>query len=151
MIIPDVNVLVYAYRADLDQHQAHRAWLSKALGGPEPIGLPEVVLTGFMRVVTNRRIFANPSPIQAALTFVERVRAAPVARSVLATDATWREFARFARLDSRIVGNLVPDAWIAALAVSVGARLATADAGFARFEGMKWFNPELRIDEATES
>lgn len=146
MILPDVNVLVYAYRADLDQHETYRPWLSETLDGPEPLGLPDVVLTGFMRVVTNRRIFANPSPIQAALTFVERVRAAPVARSVPATDATWREFAKFAQFDSRIVANLVPDAWIAALAVSVGARLATADAGFARFEGLKWFNPRHSAD-----
>lgn len=146
MIVPDVNVLVYAYRADLDQHDAHRPWLSQALDGPEPFGLPDVVLTGFVRVVTNRRIFANPSPIQPALAFVDRVRSAPAARSAAATDATWREFARFARFDSRIVGNLVPDAWLAALAVSVGARLATADAGFARFEGLRWFNPQHSAD-----
>ena len=142
MILPDVNVLVYAYRADLDQHESYRPWLSKALGGPEPFGAADVVLTGFMRVVTNRRIFANPSPIQAALSFVEQVRSAPAARAVLATDATWREFARFAGSDSRIAGNLVPDAWLAALAVSIGARLATVDAGFARFEGLRWFDPQ---------
>ena len=142
MILPDVNVLVYAYRADLVQHEAYRPWLSEAIDGPEPFGVADVVLTGFMRVVTNRRIFANPSPIRAALTFVNRVRSAPAARAVMATDATWRAFARFAEPDSRIAGNLVPDAWLAALAVSVGARLATADAGFARFEGLRWFDPQ---------
>lgn len=147
MILPDVNVLVYAYRADLNEHETYRPWLSRAIGGHEPLGVPDVVFTGFLRVVTNRRIFANPSPIQAALTFVERIRSAHVTRSVLATDATWREFARFAESDSRVVGNLVPDAWLAALTVSVGARLATADAGFARFTGLEWFNPRHTTDD----
>ena len=142
MILPDINVLVYAYRGDLDQHETYRPWLAAALGGPEPFGTADIVLTGFLRLATNRKIFANPSPIQAALSFVDRVRSAPAARAVPATDATWREFAKFAESDSRIAGNLVPDAWLAALAVSVGARLATADAGFARFTGLRWFDPQ---------
>lgn len=143
MIFPDVNVLVYAYRGDLDQYETFQPWLTAALDGPESFGLADVVLTGFLRVVTNRKVFANTSTIQAALSFVEEVRSAPAATSVLPTDATWRHFARLAQLDSYIVGNRVPDAWIAALAVSTGARLATADAGFARFTGLSWFNPAV--------
>lgn len=141
MICPDVNVLVYAYRRDFDEHEALRTWLDASLDGPESLGLVDTVLTGFLRVVTNRRIFANPAPTSAALSFVNAVRAAPAARPLRATEAAWQQFARFAARDALIVGNLVPDAWIAALAISAGARVATADAGFARFEGLTWFNP----------
>ena len=141
MICPDVNVLVYAYRGDLDEHEMFRHWLDAALEGPEPFGLVDVVLTGFLRVVTNRRVFANPAPTTAALSFVDALRAAPAARQLQATEATWRQFSQFAERDSFIAGNLVPDAWIAALAISSGARVATADAGFARFDGLSWFNP----------
>ncbi|WP_420445511.1 hypothetical protein [Candidatus Poriferisodalis sp.] len=77
MILPDVNVLVYAYRADLDQNEVFRPWLEAALDRTEPIGLADVVLTGFLRVVTNRKAFANAATIQAAMSFVEEVRSAP--------------------------------------------------------------------------
>ena len=145
MILPDVNVLVYAYRGDFDQYEVFRPWLEAALDGPETIGLADVVLTGFLRVVTNRKAFANATPIQAAMSFVEELRSAPLCRPLLPADATWRQLATFVERDPYIVSNLVPDAWIAALAVSNGARLATADAGFARFDGLTWFNPELTV------
>ena len=141
MICPDVNVLVYAYRGDFDEHETFRTWLDTSLDGPEPLGLADTVLIGFLRVVTNRRIFENPAPTTAALSFVNAVRTAPTARRLQATEATWQQFEQFAARDSLVVGNLVPDAWIAALAISNGARVATADAGFARFEGLAWFNP----------
>lgn len=75
------------------------------------------------------------------MSFVDAVRAAPAVRRLQATEATWRQLSQFVERDSFVVGNLVPDAWIAALAVSAGARVATADAGFARFQGLTWFNP----------
>ena len=57
------------------------------------------------------------------------------------TNASWEQFAALASTDPFIVGNLVPDTWLAALAMSNGAHLATADAGFARYKGLSWFNP----------
>ena len=141
MILPDVNMLVYAFHGDATDHERHAGWLASVLAGPEPVLLPDVVLTGFLRVVTNRRIFSDPAPAPAALTFVEALRASPVGRALNPTDAAWRQLARFISDDPYIVGNLVPDAWIAALAVTSGARVATDDAGFARFDGLMWFNP----------
>ncbi len=141
MILPDVNALVYAFHRDTTDHERYAAWLDSVLAGSEPMLLPDVVLTGFLRVVTNRRIFSDPAPARTALSFVEALRASPVSRASNPTDAAWRRLARFIGNDSCLVGNLVPDAWIAALAVTSGARVATADAGFARFEGLTWFNP----------
>lgn len=108
--------------------------------------LPDVVLTGFLRVVTNRRIFSDPASARTALSFVEALRASPVSRGLNPTDAAWRRLAWFIDNDSYLVGNLVPDAWIAALAVTSGARVATADAGFARYKGLTWFNPGRECD-----
>lgn len=141
MILPDVNTLVYAFRRDTEHFEDYAGWLNTTMAGSEPILLPDVVLTGFIRVVTNRKIFTDPAPVPAALTFVEALRDSPVGRGLNPTDAAWRQFARFIDNDPYLVGSLVPDAWIAALAVASGARVATADAGFARFEGLSWFDP----------
>lgn len=141
MILPDVNTLVYAFRRDTEHFEDYAGWLNATMAGSEPIFLPDVVLTGFLRVVTNRKIFSDPAPAPAALSFVETLRTSPVGRGLNPTDAAWRQLARFVATDPYLVGNLVPDAWIAALAVASGARVATADAGFARFEGLSWFSP----------
>ena len=141
MILPDVNTLVYAFHRDTSHHDGYAGWLNSALADSEPMLLPDVVLTGFLRVVTNRRIFTDPAPAPVALSFVEALRVSPVGRALNPTNAAWRQLARFVNDDPYLVGNLVPDAWIAALAVASGARVATADAGFARFAGLAWFNP----------
>jgi predicted nucleic acid-binding protein len=65
--MPDVNVLVYAHRADTDHHLAHAEWLTAIANGSEPFALSELVLQGFMRVVTSWWIFASPSTLDEAL------------------------------------------------------------------------------------
>jgi toxin-antitoxin system PIN domain toxin len=136
VILLDVNVLVTAAHRDATGHDVTADWLEAALAGPEPVGLADLALTGAMRVLTSRRIFADPVPPAAALDFVDAVREAPAARSVTATTATWQRFAALVRPDPAVHGNLVPDAWLAALALSHGGRLATFDRGFARFPGL---------------
>lgn len=66
MLMPDVNVLVYAHRADLEAHRPYREWLADLVNGPEPFGLSILVAVGFVRVVTNRRIFPDPTPTSQA-------------------------------------------------------------------------------------
>lgn len=141
MILPDVNTLVYSYHRDAAGHDRYAQWLNSALADAEPLLLADVVLTGFLRVVTNRRIFTDPAPVTAALAFVGALRGSRASLALPPTDAAWRQFTRFVENDSQLVGNLIPDAWIAALAATAGARVATADAGFARFEGLAWFDP----------
>lgn len=141
MILLDVNVLVEAGHRDAVRHEATAAWLAGALAGPRAVGLADVVVTGALRVLTHRRVFADPAPPAAALTFLERVRSAPAAVAVPATGATWRTFADLVRADDGVRGNLVPDAWLAALALSHGAALSTRDRGFARFAGLALERP----------
>lgn len=141
MILPDVNVLVYAYRREADQHSRYAAWLEGVLSGTEELALVESALTGFVRVVTNPRIVADPAPTVEALRFVAALHGARRSRRLCATDATWRHLGALAEADRQLRANLVPDAWLAAMARSHNCRVATADRGFARFEGVDWFDP----------
>lgn len=141
MILPDVNVLVYAYRREADNHDAYAAWLTTLVAGQDEFALADHCLTGLLRIVTNPRIFSDPAPTAEALTFVDRLRRARRGRPVTATRATWDVFAGHIAQDRGIRGNLVPDAYLAALAISHGCRLATADRGFARYSGLEFFDP----------
>lgn len=141
MILPDVNVLVYAYRREAEDHDTYAAWLTTVVAGQDELALADHCLTGFLRIVTNPRIFGAPAPTAEALAFVDRLRRSRRGRPVAATPATWDVFAGHVAQDRGIRGNLVPDAYLAALAVSHGCRLATADRGFARFTGLEFFDP----------
>jgi uncharacterized protein len=141
VIVPDVNVLVYAYRREAERHERYAAWLAAVVAGSDELGLVESALTGFVRIVTNPRIMADPAPTKEALRFVRTLRAGRRARCLAATDATWAQLDDIAVTDRQVRGNLVPDAWLAAMARSHGGRVATADRGFARFDGLDWFDP----------
>ena len=141
VILPDINVLVYAYRREAPAHERYRSWLGGLLAGHEDIALADHSLAGFVRIVTNSRIFADPSPTGLALDFVDRLRAAPRARPVSATPATWAKVREWAMHDRGLRGNLVPDAYLGALAVTHEAKLATADRGFSRFPDVELVLP----------
>lgn len=141
MIVLDVNVVVYAYRREAEHHDRYASWLSELVAGRDDIGLVESTLIGFARIVTNRRIVGDPAPMGETLAFLDVLRRAPRARAIAASAATWDAFSEIVDADPAVQGNLVPDAWLAALAISNGCRLATADRGFARFAGLDWFDP----------
>ena len=140
MLLPDVNVLVYAFRADTVDHQRYRAFLDGILGGPENVGIPGLVLSGFMRVVTHPRIFAAPSPLNETVAFAESVAAAPSARTLTPGRRQWSLFLELCRT-TRATGNLIPDAYLAAIAIEHDAEFITTDRDFARFPGLRWRHP----------
>jgi uncharacterized protein len=141
VIVPDVNVLIYAHRRDTPQHERYAGWLAGVVAGADELGLVEGALIGFVRIATHARIFAEPATPSEALAFVAALHGARHVRTLAATAATWQHFADLATGDRQVRGNLVPDAWLAAMARSHGGRLATADRGFARFPGLTWFDP----------
>ncbi len=143
MILPDVNVLVYAFRREAPAHAAYADWLARVVSGADELALHDASLVGFVRIVTNPRILARPAPTEAALEFVGRLVAAPRARWLSVTAAGWGRFDALARGDMGVRGNLVPDAHLAAVALVQGCRLATADRGFARFPGLDYFDPAV--------
>jgi toxin-antitoxin system PIN domain toxin len=136
----DVNVLVYAHRPEAPHHPDHRAWLEEARFGIEPLGLPPIVASGFLRVVTHPRIFKVPTPLATALEFIEILRASPATVPVLPGERHWQIFTDLCtRLDAK--GNKVPDAFLAAIAIEQGATWISADRAFAGFPGLRWEHP----------
>ncbi|MHC0433968.1 TA system VapC family ribonuclease toxin [Streptomyces sp. O3] len=140
MILCDVNVLVYAFREDSKDHERYHAWLLRQLRGDEPVAYNGVVDSGFLRIVTHPRIYQPPSEPDTAFAFLQDIRDAPVAASLTEGPRHWSIFERLCR-GAGARGNLVPDAYIAALAIESGATLYSADRGFARFPGLRWRHP----------
>jgi toxin-antitoxin system PIN domain toxin len=140
MLCVDVNVLVYAHRAESPDHERHRVWLDSARGGVEPLGLPAIVSSGFLRVVTHPRVFKEPTPVALALDFVEALQHSPATVPVLPGERHWRIFADLCRrLDAK--GNTVPDLFLAAMAIEQGATWVSSDRGFAGVPGLRWVHP----------
>ncbi|MBV9012957.1 MAG: PIN domain-containing protein [Pseudonocardiales bacterium] len=141
MILPDVNVLVYAFRREVEHHERYATWLARVVAGADELALHDTVLTAVARLVTNPKIFADPAPMSVALEFLARIREARRARWLPSGDATWTELEQLVHQDRALRANLVPDALLAALARTHGCRIATADRGFARFPGVHSFDP----------
>jgi toxin-antitoxin system PIN domain toxin len=140
MLCVDVNVLVYAHRPESPRHDGYRSWLEGARRGVEPLGIPEMVQSGFVRVVTHPRVFKEPTPLDTALEFVEAVRGSPATVPIAPGERHWGIFTDLCRqLDAR--GNRVPDAFLAAMAIEQGATFVSADRGFAGFPGLRWIDP----------
>lgn len=140
MFLPDVNVLVYAFRRDATNHEHYRAWLDGTVNGDSSYACSDLVLSGFVRVVTHPRIFREPSSLPEALAFARAVREQPACRPVSPGEQHWSIFARLCR-QAGAKGNLVPDAFLAALAIESGCEWVTADRDYARFPGLRWRHP----------
>ncbi|MGH3709005.1 MAG: hypothetical protein ACRDRQ_13110, partial [Pseudonocardiaceae bacterium] len=82
MLLPDVNVLVYAFRPDAAEHHRYRSWLDNMVNGDSGYACSDLVLSGFVRVVTHPRIYREPSSLTEALTFARVVRDQPICRPV---------------------------------------------------------------------
>ena len=138
MQLPDVNVLIYAHREDAPEHPRYAAWLKALTAADEPFALAEVVLAGFLRIVTNGRIFDPPTPMETAIAFCQSLVVWPRAVMVAPSRQHWD---LFVGLCANIQGPLVTDAYLAALAIEHGCELITTDSDFARFQGLRWRHP----------
>ena len=140
MVLPDVNVLVYAHREDAPLHDAYLEWLQCVVNADEAFGLSEFVLSGFVRVATHPKVFKTPSSIADAIAFADQLREQPNCVPVNPGPRHWGIFTRLC-LDSGVKGNLVPDAYFAALAIESGCEWVSSDRDFSRFKGLRWRHP----------
>lgn len=140
MILPDVNVLIYAFNREYPDHRRYRNWLEGVIGGAEPYAVSDLVLSGVVRIATHPRIFSPPSSLADSLEFVEILRSRPNAVVVSPGVRHWPIFLDLCRR-SRCRGDLVADAYLAALAIESGGELITTDRDFARFPGLQWHSP----------
>jgi len=140
MILLDVNVLVHVHREDADRHAELKAWLDQALVEPAGIAVSDLALSGCLRIITHPKIFKQPTPLTGALEFVEDFRSREEVHILAPGLDHWRIFTGLCRkADAR--GNLVPDAYHAALALEYGCEWVTLDRDFARFPNLRWRHP----------
>jgi hypothetical protein len=140
VILVDANLLVYAHVASFPQHQAARTWLDGKLGGVERVGLPWPSLLGFVRLVSNPRVFERPESVAKAWKQVE---------AWLRCRASWiplpgerhEEVLRGLMATPGLRSNHVPDAHLAAIAIEHDLLLCSTDGDFARFGGLRWESP----------
>jgi hypothetical protein len=140
VVLPDVNVLVHAHRSDSPHHTACRTWLEGTLASDQAYGVSELVLSGFVRVVTHPAVFDPPSTLAAALAFASEVATPDHAVRIAPGPRHWDIFARLCR-ESAARGNLVADAYLAALAIESGCEWISTDGDYARFPGLTWRRP----------
>jgi len=136
----DLNVLLYAVNDDSPRHNAVLNWWNVALNGDETIGLPWVVLLGFLRISTNPRAFPRPLDADDAIGKVDTWLALDNVRAIREQDNHW-EILRSLVAESGTAGNLTTDAHLAALAIGHAAILVSCDSDFGRFKGLRWENP----------
>ena len=123
------------------EHGVYSGWLNRVRAEGTDLLLPVTVLAGFLRIVTNSRVIANPPTTAQAMAFVNLLRDTAGAREVTDERACWRRLGDIIEGDPQIRGNLVSDALLAAIALSQGATIATRDRGYSRFPGVRWFDP----------
>jgi uncharacterized protein len=139
MIIPDVNLLLYAYDADSDNHRAAKRWWEDLLNSTERIALPWIVILGFVRLSTARGVLNHPITPSEALTHIESWLSQPGV-SLLNPGARHLALLRIT-LGATAGGPLTTDAHLAALAMEWQAELHSNDTDFSRFPGLRWRNP----------
>lgn len=137
MILPDVNVLLYAFRSDTENHSAYRTWLEQVVNGEMAYGMSPQVLASVIRLATHPRIFARPDRLEDALAFASTLTGQPHCQIIQPGPRHWGIFTALCR-SANAYGNLVQDAWLAALAIESGCEWITNDRDYARFEGLQW-------------
>lgn len=140
MLLIDVNVLVYAHRQDVKNHLEFKTWLEDVINSNSAYGYSELVLSGFLRVVTHPKVFEVPSSLGMALSFVNQFRLQANAVCIAPGNRHWDIFQDLLE-STKAKGNLIPDAYHAALAIESGSEWVTTDNGFKRFNGLKFFHP----------
>lgn len=143
MILPDVNVLIYAFRRDLPLHRICRPWLVALVSGDARFGLSPLVLSAVVRITTNTRVFRKPSTVAAAFGFCEDLIGQPHCQIVEPGERHWDIFKQLCT-ETETRGPSITDAWFAALAIESGCEWVTFDRDYARFSGLKWHTPRAR-------
>ncbi len=143
MKIVDLNELLYVVNEDAPHHGRLAASWEGALSGDETIGLAWMVVSGFLRVSTRRRVFPQPLSAEDAALQIDDWLALDVVSLVTETREHWRTL-RSLLAETGVAGNLATDAHLAALAITRGAKLVSCDADFARFPGLRRENPLRR-------
>jgi toxin-antitoxin system PIN domain toxin len=140
MPLLDANVLIGAHRLGSPRHKEYARFIESLATSAGTYSIPSIVRSGFLRIVTNYRIFPVPTPLDRALEFLDSLLERENHMETEPGERHWRLFVGLCqKIEAK--GNDIPDAYLAALALEKGAELITADRGFARFPGLRWKHP----------
>ena len=140
MILSDVNILLYAFRGDSEDHTRYKKWLEDVINGPEAYGMSTQVLSAVVRLATHPRVYVRPSSLQDALAFCNALLQQEHCQIVQPGPRHWEIFQHLCA-SAQVKGNLVQDAWLAALAMESGCEWISNDRDYARFKGLRWRGP----------
>jgi toxin-antitoxin system PIN domain toxin len=140
MIVLDANILLYAYDVDSPRYPAASAYLEKVLSAPEPVAIPLLSISAFLRISTQKGALRAPYTVQEAVGFVEEWISLPQVSLLAGGDRHWPILKRML-LEGHVSGRSVTDAELAAVTIEYGGELQTYDRGFARYPGLRWKNP----------
>ena len=140
MILPDVNILIYAFRRDVPQHAMCRRWLAEIVTGDARFGVSPQALAAMVRIATNPRVFRTPSTLDEAFGFCDDLLGQPHCEVVEPGDRHWGIFRQLCS-ETQTRGSRITDAWFAALAIEWGCEWITLDRDYARFPELKWRAP----------
>ncbi|HEV2380008.1 MAG TPA: type II toxin-antitoxin system VapC family toxin [Terriglobia bacterium] len=140
MILPDVNTLIYAFRKDSLQYRAYSEWLEAVVNGDSDYGISPQVLCSVVRISTNPRVFKQPSERSEALEFCATLLKQENCHLIQPGRRHWPIFVDLCQ-KAQASGNLIQDAWFAALAIEHGCEWVTSDREYARFPGLHWYPP----------
>jgi uncharacterized protein len=140
VILADVNVLIYAFRADAPNHRLCRTWLETVILGSSKFAVSPLSLAAVVRITTNLRSYPMPSTLQEAFAFCDNLLSQPHCEVVEAGERHWSIFRRLC-VETKTTGRRITDAWYAALAIEHGCEWITLDRDFARFPGLRWAPP----------
>jgi toxin-antitoxin system PIN domain toxin len=138
--IVDLNVLIYVVNPDTPHHARLRGWWEAAIAGDETLGLPWLVLLGFLRITTNRRSFPTPLAPNAAVGKIDTWLSLENVRVVGERENHWTRLKTLVR-ETGTAGDLTTEMHLAALALGHDAVLVSCDNDFSRFQGLRWENP----------
>jgi hypothetical protein len=140
MILPDVNVVLYAYRSEAPEHRRHAAWLNDLLRSGRTFAIAPQVLSSLVRIMTHRKAFGISYSTADVLQFCNALVTHPRCEIVQPSPRHWDIFCELCSTGNAR-GNRVPDAWFAALAIEHDCEWITHDRDYARFPGLRWRPP----------
>jgi hypothetical protein len=140
VILPDVNVLIYAFRRDATRHETCKPWLDGVVKSDVPFGISPLALSAVVRITTNPRVFREPSPSAESFAFCDNLLSQPHVERIVPGGRHWGIFERIVR-ETSTRGPRVTDAWFAALAIEGGHTWITYDRDYARFPDLDWREP----------
>jgi len=140
MFLFDINIYIYAHREDIPEHNKYKEYLENILSSNETSGYSTLALSGFLRIVTHPKIFSLPTDLKTAINFTKCITERQNSIPINPGPKHWKIFLELCEKSSA-KGNLIPDAFFAALSIESGCVWLTTDRDYSRFDNLNCIHP----------